>query len=191
MTTLSLPKYGDQPFLTDGGLETDLIHRRGLELEHFAAFPLLDTQHGRALLRSYYDDYVAIARANAAPLLLESPTWRANPDWATLLGYPPTELSRVNTAAIALMREIQAQHPDVHTVVSGSIGPRYDGYSADARLDPDEAADYHSAQLHSFAAAGADLATAYTITHVAEAIGIVRAARGAGLPIAISFTVET
>ena len=187
---IQLPHQRDRRFLTDGGIETDLIHRRDVDLPHFAAFPLLDTDSGRALLRSYYDDYLAIARASAWALLLESPTWRANPDWGTRLGYSVAELARLNRAAIAFMREIQARNLDVESLVSGSVGPRYDGYSVDARLEPDEAADYHLPQLRAFAAAGADLATAYTITHVGEAVGITRAARRAGLPVAVSFTVE-
>jgi len=191
VTGTRLPHHSDRRFLTDGGIETDLIHRRGVDLPDFAAFPLLDTESGRAVLRSYYDDYLAIARASGSPLLLESPTWRANPDWGTRLGYSAAELARLNRAGIALMRELQAQYANqVLTLVSGSVGPRYDGYSADARLAPDEAADYHRPQLDAFAAAGADLATAYTITHVGEAVGIVRAARRAGLPVAVSFTVE-
>ncbi|MET0418255.1 MAG: homocysteine S-methyltransferase family protein, partial [Actinoplanes sp.] len=46
------------------------------------------------------------------------------------------------------------------------------------------------AQIDAFAEAGADLVTAFTLTGTGEAIGIVRAARAAGLPVAVSFTVE-
>ena len=38
---------------------------------------------------------------------------------------------------------------------------------------------------------GADMVSALTLTSTGEAIGIVRAARAAGLPVSISFTVET
>ena len=54
-----------------------------------------------------------------------------------------------------------------------------------------EAEDYHGPQVRSFAAAGADLVTAVTMTYADEAIGIARAAAAAGIPAAISFTVET
>jgi S-methylmethionine-dependent homocysteine/selenocysteine methylase len=101
----------------------------------------------------------------------------------------------VNTAAIALLAGLRERYITtlgIGTVlVGGMIGPRSDGYTADGGLDPDEAAGYHGPQLEAFAAAGADLATALTLTDVPEAIGIVQAARAAGLPIAISFTVET
>lgn len=70
------------PFVTDGGLETDLIFRRGVDLPHFAAYPLLRSERGRALLADYYAAYAAIAARVGAGLLLETATWRANPDWA-------------------------------------------------------------------------------------------------------------
>jgi S-methylmethionine-dependent homocysteine/selenocysteine methylase len=58
-------------------------------------------------------------------------------------------------------------------------------------MTADDAAEYHGRQLQVFAEAGADLATAVTMTYAEEAEGIVAAARDAGLPVAISFTVET
>jgi S-methylmethionine-dependent homocysteine/selenocysteine methylase len=179
-------------FVTDGGIETDLMFRRGVDLPHFAAFVLLDTAEGRSVLADYYAGYASIASAAGRPLLLESPTWRANPDWGGLLGYDARDLERVNSAAIEFMAELRRDHAGAvgHILVSGSIGPRHDGYSASSEPHPDTAFDYHRPQLAAFAAGAADLATAYTITHVGEAIGIVRAARAEELPIAVSFTVD-
>jgi homocysteine S-methyltransferase len=190
----ALPQLHGTKFVTDGGMETDLIFHHGADLPDFAAFPLLDTAGGRALLTRYYDDYATIAQQASAGLMLEAPTWRANPDWGTRLGYSAADLARVNTTAITLLaglRERYATTLGIDTVlVSGMVGPRDDGHSA-GRPDPQEAAGYHGPQLEAFADAGADLATALTLADVPEAIGIVQAARTAGLPIAISFTVET
>jgi len=58
-------------------------------------------------------------------------------------------------------------------------------------MTADEAAAYHRAAIEVYAQAGADMITAITMTYADEAVGIVRAARAAGLPVAISFTVET
>jgi S-methylmethionine-dependent homocysteine/selenocysteine methylase len=188
-----LPRPQGPRFVTDGGLETDLIFHRGADLSDFAAFPLLDSIEGRALLQRYYDDYAEIAWRVGVGLLLEAPTWRASPDWGHRLGYDRTELARINTDAITLLfqlRDRYANHIEP-ILVGGTVGPRGDGYSAAARLEPEQAAEYHRPQLESFAIARADFATAYTLTHVGEAIGIVSAARSVGLPIAISFTVET
>jgi homocysteine S-methyltransferase len=76
-------------------------------------------------------------------------------------------------------------------VISGCVGPCGDGYDASERMSPAEAGRYHSEQISSFAVAGADMVSALTLTYVEEAIGITRAARNAGLPVAVSFTVET
>jgi homocysteine S-methyltransferase len=192
--TQVLPQLNGTKFVTDGGMETDLIFHHGVDLPDFAAFPLLDTAGGRGLLTRYYDGYATIAQQASAGLMLEAPTWRANPDWGARLGYRAADLARVNTAAIALLAGLRERYTatlGIGTVlVSGMVGPRGDGYVA-GRPDPHQAAGYHGPQLEAFAAAGADLATALTLTDVPEAIGIVQAARAVGLPIAISFTVET
>ncbi len=181
-----------QPFVTDGGLETDLIYHHGFDLPEFAAFPLVESESGRAALRNYYAGYAATARAVGAGLLLETPTWRANPDWGKLLGYDADGLDRANRASVELVREIAAEWTDLPRVlVSGQLGPRGDGYQPGAQVDPDEAADYHRPQLASFAAAGADQATVLTLTDVGEAIGVARAAAEVGLPLGLGFTVET
>jgi homocysteine S-methyltransferase len=75
--------------------------------------------------------------------------------------------------------------------IIGAIGPRGDGYVAGEKADPAEAADYHRGQVEAFAAAGADLVAAYTLTGPEEGIGIARAARRAGVPVPVGFTVET
>jgi homocysteine S-methyltransferase len=188
-----LPQLHGQRFVTDGGMETDLIFHHGVDLPHFAAFPLVERAEGRALLQGYYDDYARIARGAGAGLMLESPTWRANPDWGDRLGYSARSLSDINRAAIEMLAQLQEGYASTiaEVIVSGMVGPRGDGYRPDAPVDPDEAAEYHRPQLEAFADAGADMATAYTLTDVGEAIGIVRAARDVGLPVAISFTVET
>jgi homocysteine S-methyltransferase len=187
-----LPQLTGQRCVTDGGLETDLIFHHGLDLPGFAAFPLVDQSDGRRRLTDYYDGYAAIARSSGAGLLLESPTWRANPDWGAELGYDAAALARVNADSITFLTELRARYGDIAPVlVVGVVGPRGDGYVPGAVMTAEEAAAYHRPQIEAFAAAGADLVTAYTLTNVPEAIGVVRAARSAGLPVAISFTVET
>lgn len=191
-TTTDIPRAGGLPYVTDGGLETDLIYHHGADLPEFAAFPLVDDEHGRALLRSYYDEYAGIARRAGTGLMLETPTWRANPDWGDRVGYDRRDLDRVNRDSVALLAGLREAHADLPDVlVGGVIGPRGDGYVAGDRSDPAEAADYHRPQVEAFATAGADLVSAYTLTGPEEAIGVVRAARATGLPVAISFTVET
>jgi S-methylmethionine-dependent homocysteine/selenocysteine methylase len=179
-------------YVSDGGLETDLIFNRGIDLPEFASFPLIEDERGRELLRDYYDGYAAIARGAGAGLTLESPTWRANPDWGRKIGYDAEALDLVNRNAISFLHQLRESYADLEDVrIIGAIGPRGDGYVAGHGTDADEAAEYHRGQVEAFAAAGADLVAAYTITSPEEGVGIARAARAAGVPVLIGFTVET
>ena len=183
----------DRPFLADGGLETTLIFHRGIDLPHFAAFDLLRTDAGREELRTYFEPYIELAREREVGMVLDTATWRSSLDWAQLLGYSPDDLDDANRAAVALAEEIRAVGEDERTpiVVNGVVGPRGDGYDPAELLSANEAEAYHSRQIATFADTAADMITAITMTHAEEAIGIVNAAGAVGMPVAISFTVET
>jgi S-methylmethionine-dependent homocysteine/selenocysteine methylase len=180
-------------WVTDGGLETDLIFHQGADLPEFAAYPLVRSDEGRGLLRDYYAGYARVAERAGRGLRLETPTWRANPDWAALLGDDATALADANRAAVDLMRTIAEEWGGrlAGTRVVGTVGPRGDGYAAGSASSADEAAEYHSAQVRAFAEAGADEVVALTLTDTREAMGVARAARAAGVPAVLSFTVET
>jgi homocysteine S-methyltransferase len=177
--------------LTDSGLETWLVFHRGVALPDFAAFPLLDDADGRALLAEYFRDHMRIAAGAGTPLVLETPTWRANADWGARLGYDAVALDRVNRDAVAFLRGLGQEFTDLQLTVSGNLGPRGDGYNPEELLTPTAAAAYHRAQIGSFVAAGADRVTLLTATHAGEASGVVHAAAEAGIPVVVAFTVET
>jgi S-methylmethionine-dependent homocysteine/selenocysteine methylase len=104
--------------VTDGGMETDFIFHHGVDLPLFAAFPLVDDPAGRSLLTGYYDEYAAIARRAGAGLMLESGTWRANPDWGSQLGYSPADLARVNRDAITMLARLRDGYGLADVVIS-------------------------------------------------------------------------
>src|SRR5689334_1359134 len=188
-----LPQLAGPLFLTDGGIETTLVFHEGLELPYFAAFDLLKDAAGEAALRKYFLSYVALAKSLGMGCVLETPTWRASPDWAAKIGWSAADLAGANRRAVELLRRIRAEHAAERTpiVVSGCVGPRGDGYDPASFMTTLEAECYHAPQIETFAGAGVDLVTAITMTYAAEAIGVVRAARRAGLPVVIAFTVET
>lgn len=195
MVTASLPQLAGGLFLSDGGLETTLIFLDGVELPQFAAFVLLRDAAGRAQLQRYFQPYLELcALTPGAGFVLETPTWRANPDWGRLLGYDAAALARANIDAAgwarALRDEWQARISGP-VVLSGVIGPRGDGYVAQAPGSVADAAAYHRPQAAALREGGVDMLAAVTMTTSAEAIGVARAGSAEGLPVAISFTVET
>lgn len=189
----NLPQLGDEIFLTDGGLETTLVFLQNIDLPLFAAFDLLSIEHGRRRLQAYFEDYLKLAASNQRNFVLETPTWRANADWATQLGYSHQELSDINHQAVAMMTQLREQYATGANkiVISGCIGPRGDGYVPGNQMSAKQARDYHAHQIDTFADTAADMVSAMTINYLEEAIGIVWAAQRTGIPVVISFTTET
>lgn len=188
-----LPQTSGELFLTDGGLETTLIFEHGLDLPHFASFPLLDSAEGRTTLLDYYRSYAAVARDAGRGIVLETPTWRASADWGSALGYDQIQLDRANQEGVRLLEQVRQEFAvdENEIVISGNIGPRGDGYEPGDQMSASEAEDYHGAQIRSLTQAGADLITVLTMTYLGEAIGVAQAAKAAEMPSVISFTVET
>jgi S-methylmethionine-dependent homocysteine/selenocysteine methylase len=180
-------------FITDGGIETHIIFNMGVELPHFSAFPLNDSATGREVIRRYYGDYLPVARAARRGFLFATDSWRASPDWADRLGYDRALLKQNNVTSVALCDELAEEFAaaGVESAIAGVLGPRRDAWQFDAGMTVAEAFDYHSPQVEAFAGTAATSLHAYTLTNTPEAIGIARSAEQAGLPIVLSFTVET
>ena len=162
---MRLPQLSDATFITDGGMETTLIFHEGLELPHFASFVLLDDDEGVRALREYFLPYIAIAREAGVGIALDTPTWRANPDWGERLGYTAEALADVNRRGVRLLEQLREEaggRPPI--LISGCIGPRGDGYQVDETMTPEDAQRYHSLQAEVFAETAADLVGALTMT---------------------------
>lgn len=175
--------------LTDGGIETTLLFHGGFDLPCFASFPLLKHERGRAALRAYFEPFLELAQERELPFVLDTATWRANPDWGAQLGLGLDELADANREAVTFARELAAGRERV--TINGMLGPRGDGYVVGERMSVDEAAEYHDWQIGVLGEAGVERITVLTMTYPEEAAGIVRAAMRAGLPVVPGFTVET
>ena len=190
-----LPQLDGRLYLTDGGQETTFVFLDRWPLRDFAAFDLLRRDGGEAHVTAYYRPYAAIAARYNAGLILEAPTWRASSDWGTRLGYTHGALAAANRRAIEMLTELREEFNEKisidRAVISGCVGPRGDGYKPGQQMSATEAEHYHREQVVIFAESAADMLSAMTINYVDEALGIVRAAQRAGMPIAVSFTVET
>ncbi len=188
-----LPQLTKSTFMTDGGMETTLIFKKGIDLPHFAAFDLLKNREGIEILENYYEDYLAIAKQKCSGFILESVTWRANTDWALKMGYTKESLDLINREAIQHLESIRDNHENekFQLSISGCVGPRGDGYSIENRMNIREAEEYHSRQIKTLSLTNADFITAMTINYNEEAIGIVNVAKKNNIPVVISYTLET
>lgn len=188
-----LPQLNGGLFLTDAGLETDLIFNHGIEIHEFAAHTLLPSVPGRSALKDYFRGFLELAKLNRSGFILDCPTWKAHRHWADDLGSTVEELRYANEAAVSFAAGLRDEFPAnaQPIVVNAVIGPRGDAYAPEGPLSAREAEDYHAEQIGWLARTPVDMVTAMTFTQSSEAIGIVNAARKASLPIVVSFTVET
>ncbi|WOJ93789.1 homocysteine S-methyltransferase family protein [Congregibacter variabilis] len=188
-----LPQMTGEFFLTDAGLETDLIFNQGIDIREFAAHTLLPDTNGRSALADYFRGFLRLANDCNAGMILDSQTWKAHAHWASDLGASHSELKEANHEAIRFIASLREEFKtnSKPIVLNGLIGPRGDAYAPEARVAANEAEEYHSQQVGWLAQTEVDMITGLTFTQSDEAIGLVRASQKAGLPVIISFTVET
>lgn len=192
MNPAHLPAMTDRISLTDAGFETTMLFHKEFEMPQFAAFPLPGTTEGRDAMTEYFVPFMALARQNNAGFVLDTNTWRANPDWGQLLGCNLAELTKVNTEAVEFTEELRStRSPDQNVLINAVIGPRGDGYDSTTVMSHIEAKNYHAFQVNIFADCKVDMISVLTITNTPEAIGIANTAAEAKVPCVISFTLET
>lgn len=188
-----LPHRTNRIFLTDGGLETDMIFNKGFELPAFASHTLLHSAVGRRALRAYYVSYLELAAECGTGFILDTVTWRAQREFADILMTSPGALREANEDATAFAIRLRNDYdcPASPVLINGVVGPCGDGYAPEHWLTTNEAEAYHTEQIRWLADACVDLVTAMTFTHTPEAVGFVRATQRIGVPAVVSFTVET
>ncbi len=189
----ALPQLNGTQMVADGGLETTLVFHDEIDLPLFAAFKALESQDGIDAIDRYMRGFARLAVDHRRGFIMDTPTWRASPRWAAELGVGRDQLKEIHREVIATLVKMRDEHetPDSPFVINGVIGPHSDGYAPTEIMSASEAEAYHQTQANWFAEMGADMVSAITMTYVDEAIGIVNATRKAGIPVVISFTVET
>jgi len=156
--------------------------------ERLVNAPLVFSEEGRAALRSLYQEYIDIAVASNRPILLSTPTWRANQERVAASKYP----QNINVEAAKFMKALVAnQTKAVSAKVGGLIGCKNDCYLPEEGLSLNDARDFHQWQINELASAEVDFLMAVTLPCVEEAAGIALAMEATGLPYFISFVIGT
>ena len=187
-----LPQLSGELFLTDAGLETDIIFNRGIAIREFAAHTLLADPVGRRALETYFDGFIGLAIQVGVGLVLDTVTWKAHRHWAADLDESISYLQDINRLAVGFISNLRALANNPQPIVlNAPIGPRGDAYAPEKRIAAEDAETYYSEQLAWLSQTEIDMVTGLTFTQSSEAIGLVRAAESQGLPCVISFTVET
>jgi S-methylmethionine-dependent homocysteine/selenocysteine methylase len=180
-------------YITEGGVETEIIYKWGFDMPHFAMFPLLNNPKAAESIRGMYRRYLDLVAKYEHNALIGGFDYRASPDWGSLLGYSAASLHEANLQSIQFLRDIAAEyHGQIEqSLFSGCIGPRGDAYQTKNTMDRFQAAEYHAVQLATLKEANVDLAWALTFGDPEEAIGVCMAAKELDMPLAISFSLDS
>jgi S-methylmethionine-dependent homocysteine/selenocysteine methylase len=153
----------------------------------------LDRPDAVATLKTMYARYLEVAFEAGLSVVMGGLDYRASPDWADKLGYKPESLANAQLRCIDFLREVaepfRGRVPSI--LFAGLVGPRGDAYSLNRTMTAVEAEAYHLQQLNTLARAEVDVVTALTFNSVPEAVGVSRAAARVGLPLGVSFTLDS
>ncbi|MEP7209990.1 MAG: homocysteine S-methyltransferase family protein, partial [Alphaproteobacteria bacterium] len=173
--------------------ETEIMYKFGYDLPEFAMFMLLDNPQAVVAMKGMYARYLDTAARHGFVALMGGLDYRASPDWARKLGISREGLADFQLRATGFLRDVArpyaGQLPGILYV--GTVGPRGDAYSLNRTITASEAEDYHSEQIETLKQLRVDLVGALTFNNVGEAVGVARAAAKAGLPLTVSFTLDT
>lgn len=185
--TTSLETY--EYLLMEAAIIENLIRsgRNELHPRLLTALLIYDDAGQKALIR-FMDDYIAIANRADVPILICTPTWRANLERLFEAGIE----ADVNGDAVAFLKTIRERWDTrgVSILIGGLMGCQNDSYRPEQGLITSEAKAFHSWQADRLAAAGPDFLMAATMPAVGEARGMAQALEKTGLPYIISFVID-
>lgn len=101
----------------------------------------------------------------------------------------------LNREAVRLVKEVKRDSEatgKTHIVISGTMGPLRDAYEdSTASISLQDAREGYQEQVFTLAESGVDLLSLMTVTNLNEAVSVVQLAREAGLPVVVSFSIES
>lgn len=192
MTTIIDIIKAEDLIIAESDLEGYLLSKFEIEVPYSATCLLLDFPDGESILKEFYRLHLSIAKEYQAGIILDSIGWRANNAWATHLGVTKEKLQHLNDQGIKILMTLREEYKSSPSpiILSGVIGPRTCSTSIEDKMTYDESTVYHGPQIQQYAAQKADIVTAYSISYIEEALGIIKAAKLCNIPVAISFRVD-
>jgi homocysteine S-methyltransferase len=167
--------------LTEGSVIENLRRDRLVRLDpDVANAGLIYDDAGRAALTDLYRRYVAVSIESRLAMLIETPTWRANPERLRAAGLGDRD---VNGDCFRFLDRLRTGH----TFIAGLMGPARDAYDPAQALTESDAESFHREQAQALARAGVDVLLAATLPTLSEAVGIARAMAGTGRNYILSF----
>ncbi len=135
-----------------------------------------------------YKEYIKLALSTNLPILVCTPTWRANKARV----FESDVSNTINVDAVSYLRELRDSENDRREVIKigGMIGCKNDCYRPDEGLSVLGAQQFHSWQIEQLEKGGVDFLIAETLPNIQEALGIAKAMELTKTPYIISFVIS-
>jgi len=143
----------------------------------------------RTALETIYRQYLDIGFQYDLPLLLSTPTWRANQKRIAAAGYERRDVNGDNFRFLDALRTSYGLYAQ-KVVICGLLSCQGDAYNPAEALEPDAAYEFHTWQSMKLAEAGVDFFLAATLPAFGEATGLASALAVTNKPYIISFVVR-
>lgn len=170
--------------MIEGALGVRLRSEYGLYPDPVVAnAAMIYEERAAAAIREIYRQYIDIAERYAYPLMLMTPTRRANRYNVERSNYGK-EIIRDN---VNLLKGLREERAGSEIYVGALMGCKGDAYQATEVLSEKEAYDFHSWTAELFAREGVDYLYAGVMPAVPELIGMARAMGDTGIPYILSF----
>jgi S-methylmethionine-dependent homocysteine/selenocysteine methylase len=179
--------YNYSPFmLMEGAIGERMKREYGILPDPWVALAshVYDAESRKAL-RKLFSEYVKIARQYRLPIMITTPTRRANKERVVHSKYD-RNIIRDN---VAFLKKIKQQN-DGTVFVGGLMGCKGDAYKATEVLSVNNAYAFHSWAASLFRQAKVDFLYGGIMPALPEAIGMAKAMEDTGLPYIISFMIR-
>lgn len=156
---------------------------------HIAYAGMLYDETGRDVLEATYREYVDVAQQYGLPMVVGTPTWRAN---ASRIAQSRFASKPVNKDAFEFMAEMRHSFGAAAApiLIAGSTGPAGDGYKPEEAPDTEGAMAFHEPQISALAATDIDIFRALTLPSFGEALGIAKLLAQTTKPYILSFVIR-
>jgi homocysteine S-methyltransferase len=176
--------------ITEGSIIERLKREYSIELDaNIANAGLIYDAAHRRLLTGMYRQYIDITCERDLPILLFTPTWRANAERIRLANLAGRDVNKDCYEFLAEIRDSYGNYAE-KIFIGGLIGCKGDAYKPAEALTTADAEAFHAWQIERLAGVGVDFLTADTLPAISEALGLARAMAKTGQPYLVSFVIR-
>ncbi|HEX3046914.1 MAG TPA: homocysteine S-methyltransferase family protein, partial [Bacillota bacterium] len=175
---------------TEGAVLERVSREFKIEVDpHILHAALIYSGEGQKVLHQIYRGYLNLGADSGLPMVILTPTWRANVDRLENSSYRSFD---VNGDAVKFLENIRAEYGEYggSIYIGGLIGCKGDAYKPKEALTSDEAYTFHEYQVKALANAEADFLMAATLPALSEAVGISKVMAETGKDYVISFVIR-